>query len=74
MTNRIFIIGHMGAGKFVFTEALAKQLGWQLVDANPSIERYMGRHRLDILGVQGEAAFNLCQDEDVSTVMQALGK
>ena len=38
MTKRIFIVGHMGAGKFIFAEALAKQLGWQIVDANPSIE------------------------------------
>lgn len=37
--KRIFVIGHMGAGKFLFTEALAKKLGWQLIDANPSIER-----------------------------------
>ena len=37
MTKRIFIVGHMGAGKFIFTEALAKKLGWQIVDANPSI-------------------------------------
>lgn len=43
MTKRIFVIGHMGAGKFIFTEALAKKLGWQIVDANPSIERYIGR-------------------------------
>lgn len=61
--KRIFVVGHMGAGKFVFTEALAKKLGWQIVDANPSIERYIGRHTRDILGEQGEAAFNRCQEE-----------
>jgi shikimate kinase len=64
--NRIFIVGHMGAGKFVFTEALAKKLGWQLVDANPSIERYIGRQTRDILGEQGEAAFNRCQADIIS--------
>ncbi len=56
----------MGAGKFVFTEALANKLGWQLVDANPSIERYIGRHTKDILGEQGEAAFNRCQADIIS--------
>ena len=66
MTKRIFIVGHMGSGKFVFTEALAKQLGWQLVDANPSLERYVGRHTRDILGEQGEAAFNRCQADIIS--------
>lgn len=61
--KRIFVVGHMGAGKFIFTEALAKKLDWQIVDANPSIERYIGRHTQDILGEQGEAAFNRCQEE-----------
>ena len=64
--KRIFIIGHMGAGKFIFTEALAKKLGWQIVDANPSIERYIGLHTRDILGEQGEAAFNRSQADIIS--------
>jgi shikimate kinase len=66
MTKRIFIVGHMGAGKFVFTEALAKKLGWQLVDANPSIERYIGRQMRDIVGEEGEAAFNRSQADIIS--------
>ncbi|KTD59057.1 shikimate kinase [Legionella shakespearei] len=66
MMKRIFIIGHMGTGKFLFTEALAKKLGWQIVDANPSIERYIGRHTREILGEQGEAAFNRCQADIIS--------
>lgn len=64
--KRIFVVGHMGAGKFIFTEALAKKLGWQIVDANPSIERYIGRQTRDILGEQGEAAFNRCQADIIS--------
>lgn len=64
--KRIFIIGHMGAGKFIFTEALAKKLEWQLVDANPSIERYIGRSTRDILGEQGEVAFNRSQADIIS--------
>jgi shikimate kinase len=64
--KRIFIVGHMGAGKFIFAEALAKKLGWQLVDANPSIERYIGLHTRDILGEQGEAAFNRSQADIIS--------
>ena len=59
MVERIFVVGHMGAGKFVFAEALAKKLGWKVVDANPCIERYIGRQTREILGEQGEAAFNL---------------
>lgn len=56
----------MGAGKFLFTEALAKKLKWQLVDANPSIERYIGRQIRDILSEQGEAAFNRSQADIIS--------
>ncbi len=64
--KRIFIVGHMGAGKFIFTEALAKKLEWKIVDANPSIERYIGRQTRDILGEQGEAAFNRSQADIIS--------
>lgn len=52
--KRIFIVGHMGAGKAVLSEALAKKLGWQYIDANPSLERYIGRSLNEILGKQGE--------------------
>lgn len=68
--KRIFVVGHMGAGKFIFTEALAKKLGWQIVDANPSIERYIGRQTRDILGEQGEAAFNRSQADIISHCMR----
>ena len=64
--KRIFVIGHMGAGKFIFAEGLAKKLGWQIIDANPSIERYIGRQTRDILGEQGEAAFNRSQADIIS--------
>lgn len=64
--KRIYVVGHMGTGKFIFTEALAKKLGWQIVDANPSMERYIGRQTRDILGEQGEAAFNRCQADIIS--------
>lgn len=64
--KRIFIVGHMGAGKFLFTEALAKKLGWQLIDANPSLERYVGRNLVEIFGKQGEACFHQCETEIIS--------
>ena len=34
--ERIFIVGHMGAGKAARGEALAERLAWQFIDANPS--------------------------------------
>lgn len=65
-TKRIFIVGHMGAGKFLFADALAKKLSWKLIDANPSIESYVGRHTHDILGKEGEAAFNRSQADIIT--------
>lgn len=64
--KRIFIVGHMGAGKALFSEALAKKLGWQYVDANPSLERYIGRSLHEIMGKQGEEAFHRCEAEIIS--------
>lgn len=64
--NRIFVVGHMGAGKFLLAEALAKKLGWLLIDANPSLERYVGRSLNEILGKQGEEAFHRCEAEIIS--------
>lgn len=64
--KRIFIVGHMGAGKFLLTEALAKKLGWELIDANPSLERYIGRSLNEILGKSGEEALHRCEAEIIS--------
>lgn len=64
--QRIFVIGHMGAGKALLAEALAKKLGWQYIDANPSLERYIGRNLNEILGKQGEEAFHRCEAEIIS--------
>lgn len=64
--KRIFIVGHMGAGKFLLAEALAKRLGWELIDANPSLERYVGRSLNHILGEAGEEAFHRCETEILS--------
>lgn len=64
--KRIFIVGHMGAGKFLLTEALAKRLGWEVIDANPSLERYIGRSLTEILGKSGEEAFHRCENEILS--------
>jgi shikimate kinase len=65
-SKRIFIVGHTGAGKSLRGEALAKKLGWQFIDANPGLERYIGRNLNEILGKQGEEAFHRCEAEIIS--------
>src|ERR1700686_2081335 len=64
--KRIFIVGHMGAGKSLRGEALAKKLGWQFIDANPGLERYIGRSLNEIFGKHGEEAFHQCEAEIIS--------
>lgn len=64
--KRIFIVGHMGAGKSLRAEALAEKLGWQYIDANPGLERYIGRSLNEIFGKQGEEAFHQCEAEIIS--------
>ena len=64
--KRIFIVGHMGAGKSLRGEALAKKLGWRYIDANPGLERYIGRNLNEIVGKQGEEAFHQCEAEIIS--------
>lgn len=67
--KRIFIVGHTGAGKALLSEALAKKLGWDFIDANPGLERYIGRNLNEILGKQGEEAFHECEAEIISHYM-----
>jgi shikimate kinase len=68
--KRIFVIGHMGAGKFLLSETLAQKLGWQHIDANPSLERYIGRSLNEILGKQGEEAFHRCEAEIITHLIK----
>jgi len=64
--KRIFIVGHTGAGKSERGELLAKKLGWQYVDANLGLERYIGRNLDEIMSKSGEEAFHQCEAEIIS--------
>ena len=58
--NRVFIVGHPGAGKAFLAKELAKKLGWKFIDANFDLEIRIGKMASDILGAQGEIAFGDC--------------
>ncbi len=64
--NRIFIIGHSGAGKGVLAQAVAKALGWKFIDADFSLAPSIGRNLNEILGSDGEEAFHLCLSDILS--------
>ena len=59
--KRIIIVGHMGSGKSLLGKALAEKMGWQYVDSNLGLERYIGRRLHEILGKQGEDSFHQCE-------------
>ena len=64
--NRIFIIGHSGAGKGVLAKALAEKLGWQFIDTDFAFAPAIGRSMAEIIGDQGEKAFHQCLSEILS--------
>lgn len=64
--KRIFIVGHMGAGKALLSKSLAKKLGWEYIDASPGLERLVGRSVVEILGQPGAKEFYQCQSEIIT--------
>lgn len=61
--KRIFIIGHIGAGKAVFAKALADKLGWKFIDSDLGLDARVGLTLADIIGKQGEESFHQCQSK-----------
>lgn len=68
--KRIIIVGHMGAGKSLLGKTLAEKLGWEHVDANIGIERYIGRTLPNILGTAGQETFFECQRDILSQYLK----
>ncbi|MCF6765556.1 hypothetical protein L3V82_07210 [Thiotrichales bacterium 19S3-7] len=55
--NRIFIIGHSGAGKGVLAQAIAKKLDWKFIDSDFSLEPSIGQSMTKTLSEPGKHAF-----------------
>lgn len=65
--KRIFIVGHSGAGKSVFAQAIAKELGWKFINADIfGCTGLLGRTLTEIIGAEGEESFNHCLTEILS--------
>ena len=64
--KRIFLVGHMGAGRSLLGKALADKLGWEFIDIYMGLERYMGRSLPDVVGKQAEAVILQYQADLVS--------
>lgn len=69
--KRIFIIGHIGAGKGLLGKAVADRLGWGFVDADLGLEARVGRYLAEIVGKpQGVETFFKCQSEILKTQLK----
>ncbi|MCH9757061.1 MAG: AAA family ATPase [Gammaproteobacteria bacterium] len=68
--NRIFIVGHSGAGKGMLAEAVAKKLGWQFINADIlGCTTHIGRRTSEVLGESGEHHFYDCLHDILSRQM-----
>ncbi len=68
--QRIFIVGHPGAGKAFLAKALAEKLGWQFVNADFELEFRIGRTLNEIIGKHGEEAFYQCESEILTDLLR----
>lgn len=65
--NRVFIVGHSGAGKGVLAEAIAKKLSWQFINADVmGCAGHIGRRLSDVIGIDGEKGMSQCLTEIMS--------
>jgi shikimate kinase len=62
-TDKLYLIGFMGAGKSTMADALGKKLGWQAVDIDTLIEAREHRSISDIFSQNGEFYFRQIERE-----------
>jgi len=70
VTERILLIGMMGAGKTTVGKQLAARLGWRHFDSDAQVEARTGRTVPEIFAQQGEAAF---RQEEALALAEAVG-
>jgi shikimate kinase len=57
MTERILLVGMMGAGKSTTGRLVAERLGWEYLDSDTEVERETGKTVPELFARDGEVAF-----------------
>lgn len=68
-TDKIYLVGFMGAGKTTVARALGRRLGWRVEDVDESIERGEGQSVADIFASLGEPYFRAAEREAVRQLL-----
>lgn len=67
--QRIFIVGHPGAGKGLLAKTLAEQLAWDFIDVDMGLEYRVGKLLPEILGSAGEQHFQSCYHQVIDSLL-----
>ena len=68
MTNRIFLVGYMAAGKTTIGSNLAQRLGFEFIDTDTIIEKKYNKSINEIFSTFGESKFREMETETLRKV------
>jgi shikimate kinase len=68
-TDKIYLVGFMGAGKTTLAQALAKRLGWRCEDVDALVEARERRSVADIFARDGEPYFRTLERQAILSLL-----
>ena len=66
MSSRVFLIGYRGTGKSTVARHLARELGYEAIDADDEIEAHAGGSIAELFATSGEPAFRDLEQQVVA--------